>query len=255
MKILVSNDDGYRAEGIARLRAALGRPGRRDGGGAGPQSQRRQQFADARRAAARVRSPSRACYYVHRHAHRLRAPGDLRPVRFRVRHGRVSGINDGPNLGDDVLYSGTVAAAIEGRFLGLPTMAVSLCTSAESRRHFDTGARVARELVAGLLRRPLDPTLMLNVNVPDLPYEQLRGIRRDAARHPPPLRAGAAGTRSAAASTCTGSARRAASQDAGEGTDFHAVAAGLGVGHAAVDRPDAPCGAAGARQLARRRCA
>ena len=89
----------------------------------------------------------------------------------------VSGVNDGPNLGDDVLYSGTVAAAIEGRFLGLPTIAVSLCTGPESGRHFETGAEVARLLVAQLLRKPLDRALILNVNVPDVPFEQLHGFR------------------------------------------------------------------------------
>src|ERR1700746_888173 len=66
----------------------------------------------------------------------------------------VSGVNDGANLGDDVLYSGTVAAAIEGRFLGLPTLAVSLCTGSGGGGHFATGAEVARILVAELLRRP-----------------------------------------------------------------------------------------------------
>src|SRR6202041_1461567 len=59
----------------------------------------------------------------------------------------VSGVNDGPNLGDDVVYSGTVAAAVEGRFLGLPTIAVSLCTGGGAGGHFDTGAEVARQLV------------------------------------------------------------------------------------------------------------
>jgi 5'-nucleotidase len=88
----------------------------------------------------------------------------------------VSGINDGPNLGDDVLYSGTVAAAIEGRFLGLPTVALSLCASADSGHHYDTAARIARQIVSGLLRRPLESELVLNVNVPDLPWQQLRGV-------------------------------------------------------------------------------
>ena len=84
----------------------------------------------------------------------------------------VSGINDGANLGDDVLYSGTVAAAVEGRFLGLPAMAVSLVAPG---RHFATAARVASELMMRLTRTPLHASMILNVNVPDLPYEQLRG--------------------------------------------------------------------------------
>src|SRR6185436_18181670 len=89
----------------------------------------------------------------------------------------VSGVNDGPNLGDDTLYSGTVAAAIEGRFLGLPAIAVSLCIDADSGHHFETGAEVARRLVAQLIRKPPEGPLIFNVNVPDVPLAQLRGFR------------------------------------------------------------------------------
>ena len=139
----------------------------------------------------------------------------------------ASGINDGANLGDDVLYSGTVAAAIEGRFLGLPTIALSLCTLPGGGRHFDTAARVAHRLVAGLLQRPLDAAMILNVNVPDLPYGSLAGYattrlgfrhRSDAvipAQNPkgqPVYWIGPAG----------------AGADAGAGTDFQAVEDGLG---------------------------
>src|SRR5205807_8737979 len=67
----------------------------------------------------------------------------------------VSGVNDGANLGDDVLYSGTVAAAVEGRFLGLPTIAVSLCTGTGGGAHLETGAEVPLRLGAQLLKRPL----------------------------------------------------------------------------------------------------
>ena len=77
-----------------------------------------------------------------------------------------------------MLYSGTVAAALEGRFLGLPTIAVSLCTGVRAGGHFATGAEVARLLVAQLLRKPLQRALILNVNVPGrAPREQLRGFR------------------------------------------------------------------------------
>lgn len=86
----------------------------------------------------------------------------------------VSGINNGPNLGDDVLYSGTVAAAMEGRFLGAPAIAMS-CTEFEPQ-HYETAARVARQLVAKLLREPLPADTILNVNVPDVPYEKLNGV-------------------------------------------------------------------------------
>jgi 5'-nucleotidase len=138
----------------------------------------------------------------------------------------VSGINDGANLGDDVLYSGTVAAAIEGRFLGLPTVAVSLVVGSPTGPHFATAARIARELVLRVMARPLHRSMILNVNVPDLPYEALKGIEvtrlghrhraEDAVRGLDPRGreiywVGAAGK----------------GQDAGPGTDFHAVATGF----------------------------
>ncbi|MCM5704957.1 5'/3'-nucleotidase SurE [Larsenimonas salina] len=85
----------------------------------------------------------------------------------------VSGINHGGNLGDDVLYSGTVAAAMEGRSLGLPAMAVSLC----GKTHFDSAARAARMLVEQTDHLTLPPRSLLNVNVPDLPWAAIKGIR------------------------------------------------------------------------------
>jgi 5'-nucleotidase len=138
----------------------------------------------------------------------------------------VSGVNDGANLGDDVLYSGTVAAAIEGRFLGLTTVAVSLCTEQGGPRHFATAARVAREIVDRLIEAPLDRGMILNVNVPDLPYEQLRGLRatRLGNRHrsEPVIRASDPRGRPVYWIGPAG-----AGQEAGPGTDFHAVAEGF----------------------------
>jgi 5'-nucleotidase len=135
----------------------------------------------------------------------------------------VSGINDGANLGDDVLYSGTVAAAVEGRFLGLPTMALSLVV--RDGGHFETAARVASELVMRLTRTPLHSSMILNVNVPDLPYEQLRGIRatRLGHRHRSESVVRSADPRNRPV-YWVGPAGEGA--DAGEGTDFAAVAAG-----------------------------
>jgi len=135
----------------------------------------------------------------------------------------VSGINDGPNLGDDVLYSGTVAAAIEGRFLGLPAIALSLVL--RDGRHFATAARVAAELLMRLQRSPLHATMILNVNVPDLPYEQLKGYRttRLGQRHRSEPVVPAADPRGRPV-YWVGPAGEGA--DAGEGTDFHAVANG-----------------------------
>ncbi len=135
----------------------------------------------------------------------------------------VSGINNGPNLGDDVLYSGTVAGAMEGRYLGLPAIAVSLV--GKPARHFDTAAQITRRLIAHLERNPLPDDTLLNVNVPDLPAEQI--VSYDATR---------LGFRHKAESMVRqtdpygrpvfwiGPAGEA--QDAGPGTDFHAVANG-----------------------------
>ncbi len=135
----------------------------------------------------------------------------------------VSGINHGANLGDDVIYSGTVAAALEGRFLGLPTVAVSLV--GHKLKHFDTAARVAAELVQKIDRAALAADVVLNVNVPDRPYDELQGIMatRLGFRHKseqilkdrdpygrPIYWVGPAGQ----------------GQDAGEGTDFHAIERG-----------------------------
>ncbi len=88
----------------------------------------------------------------------------------------VSGINNAANLGDDVIYSGTVAAAMEGRFLGLPAIAMSLVTTDHQARHFETAARVAVELVSRLLSDPLPADTILNVNVPDRPWSEVAGF-------------------------------------------------------------------------------
>ena len=93
----------------------------------------------------------------------------------------VSGINTGANLGDDVLYSGTVAAAMEGRFLGLPAMAVSLF--GHDPKHYETAARVVCLLLDGLAGAPLPVDTILNINVPDRPYEQLLGLKTTRLGH------------------------------------------------------------------------
>ena len=85
----------------------------------------------------------------------------------------VAGINHGANLGDDVIYSGTVAAATEGRHLGFPSLAISLV----GRTHFATAAHYAAQLVRGVMVHPLPADQILNVNVPDLPLDQVKGIK------------------------------------------------------------------------------
>ncbi len=223
MKILLSNDDGYHAPGIRVLRQSLARlaevtvcaPDRNRSGASNSLT------LDV---PLRVLEVEPGVFCVQG------TPTDCVHLAitgfFDYEHDMVvSGINDGANLGDDVLYSGTVAAAIEGRFLGLPTLAVSLCAAPGDARHFDTAAAVAHRLVSALLARALEPSLILNVNVPDVPYAALRGYRVTrlgyrhrsepvvAARDPrgrPVYWIGPAGP----------------GQDAGAGTDFAAIAAG-----------------------------
>jgi 5'-nucleotidase len=132
----------------------------------------------------------------------------------------VAGINRGANLGDDVIYSGTVAAAMEGRFLGHPAIAVSL--AGKNGKNFETAAQVVLRLLDKLKRDPLPADTILNVNVPDVPLDQLAGYEatRLGHRHKaepvicaadphgnPIYWVGAPGPEA----------------DAGEGTDFHAV--------------------------------
>jgi 5'-nucleotidase len=132
----------------------------------------------------------------------------------------MTGINAGSNLGDDVWYSGTVAAAMEGRFLGLPAVAVSL--TGEYYNHYKTAGIVAQQIMQHILKDPLPKTTILNVNVPDVAYGDLRGfeVTRLGTRHcaEPTIRqidprghpiywVGPAG----------------AEQDAGPGTDFYAI--------------------------------
>ena len=136
----------------------------------------------------------------------------------------VSGINAGANLGDDVLYSGTVAAATEGRFLGFPAVAISM--ESHNPEHYETGARVALEIVNLLSSHPMNVSSILNVNVPDVPYDKLKGYQTTRLGHrhkaepvvqstdprgKPIYWVGPAG----------------AEQDAGPGTDFHAVKEGF----------------------------
>ena len=138
----------------------------------------------------------------------------------------VSGINSAANLGDDVIYSGTVAAAMEGRFLGLPAIAMSLVTGENSGHHYATAADAAARITTRLLVDPLPADTILNVNVPDLPAAEINGfevtrlghrhraeacIREVDPRGRPLWWIGPAGPE----------------QDAGPGTDFDAVRRGF----------------------------
>lgn len=172
MKILLSNDDGYDAPGLMTLYDALTQVGE-----------------------VTVVAPERNC------SGSSNALSLRKPIRIRTRENGffsvdgtpadcvhlavtgmlefepdivVSGINNGSNLGDDVIYSGTVAAAIEGRFLRLPALAVSL--SGEQLNHFDTAARVVLKLLENIQGHPYSEHCLLNINVPDIPFDNLNGF-------------------------------------------------------------------------------
>ena len=219
MKILLSNDDGYRAEGILCLARYLRELG--DVITVAPELNR----SGASNSLTldmplRVTQVEDKVYYVNgtpTDCVHLAVTGLLDEEPDMV----VSGINDGANLGDDVLYSGTVAAAMEGRFLGLPALAVSLVSRGAG--HFETAARVTLDILRRMQSDPLPRDAILNVNVPDVSESELHGwaATRLGHRHraepvvpgedPRGRRiywVGAAGPEA----------------DAGPGTDFHAVA-------------------------------
>ncbi|MDY4297870.1 MULTISPECIES: 5'/3'-nucleotidase SurE [unclassified Xanthomonas] len=138
----------------------------------------------------------------------------------------VSGINNSANLGDDVIYSGTVSAAMEGRFLGLPAVAVSLVSHNHDPRHFQTAARAAVEIVAQLKADPLPADTILNVNVPDLPWQEIKGfeVTRLGNRHRSEPCLPQTDPRGGTVYWIGPAGRE---QDAGPGTDFHAVRTGF----------------------------
>ncbi|MBK1643846.1 5'/3'-nucleotidase SurE [Thiocapsa imhoffii] len=221
MKILVSNDDGYQSPGLIRLADALSELGEvlvvapeRDRSGASNSLTLDVPLRASRMLNGFIRVDGTPTDCVHL---ALTGLTDVDPDLV------VAGINHGPNLGDDVLYSGTVAAATEGRFLGLPAIAVSM--AAHEPRHLETGAAVAVRLVSRLREAPLESSVILNVNVPDVPYDQLKGFlaTRLGHRHKAEPVIAARDPRGRAI-YWVGPA--GPEQDAGPGTDFHAVRAG-----------------------------
>jgi 5'-nucleotidase len=132
----------------------------------------------------------------------------------------LSGINWGPNMGDDTIYSGTVAAAMEGYLLGVPAIALSLASF--EGKHFATAARIARTLAERFRDRPFGAPVLLNVNVPDVPWEELKGMRitRLGRRHKAEPVVKQVSPRG---ETVYWVGAAGAAADAGEGTDFHAV--------------------------------
>jgi 5'-nucleotidase len=220
MRILLSNDDGYFAPGLAILAESLSQLGdvivvapERDRSGASNSLTLDRPLFVRRSANGFLFVNGTPTDCVH-----LAVTGLLEDLPDMV----VSGINLGANMGDDTIYSGTVAAATEGYLLGIPSIALSL-TSKEGR-HFDTAARVARELVQKFQRSPLREPTLLNVNVPDVPYETLAGmeVTRLGKRHKaePVIK-----TTNPRGQTVYWVGAAGGAQDAGPGTDFSAVAA------------------------------
>jgi 5'-nucleotidase len=222
MHILISNDDGYRAQGIVCLAQAVESVAKvtvvapdRDRSGASNSLTLDSPL--------RARTAENGFTYVEgtpTDCVHLAITGLLDEEPDMV----VSGINAGANLGDDVIYSGTVAAAMEGRFLGLPAIAVSMVS--HQPEHYATAAQVVLDLLKRIKSHPVPPETILNVNVPDLAYAALQGwqvtrlgnrhkaeavVRQTDPRGRPIYWVGPAGSE----------------QDAGPGTDFHAVRHGF----------------------------
>jgi 5'-nucleotidase len=221
MYILLSNDDGYLAKGLSTLADALR-----------PYADISVVAPDKNRSAASnsltLEMPLRAHETENGFIKVDGTPTDCVHLAITGLLNKepdmvIAGINHGSNLGDDVLYSGTVAAATEGRFLGLPAMAISLAS--HDPVHFETAAHVAVTLLQQLIKQSLPKDTLLNVNVPDMPIEALKGYQatRLGQRH-----------KSEPVITATDPRGRliywvgppGAEQDAGPGTDFYAINAG-----------------------------
>ncbi|MBQ4831959.1 5'/3'-nucleotidase SurE [Pseudoalteromonas sp. MMG010] len=218
MKILLSNDDGVNAKGIAVLYSALTKiadvtlvaPDRNCSGASNSLTLINPlRSTTLENGFISVNGTPTDC--VHLGVNQL---VDEKPDLV------VAGINHGANLGDDTLYSGTVAAATEGRHLGLPAIAVSLCS--HDGTYFETAAQVTVNIIKGLASHPLPKDQILNLNVPDIPYDDLKGVKvtRLGARHK--------------AETMTKQTdpwgrdiywygSLGSESDAGEGTDFNAI--------------------------------
>jgi 5'-nucleotidase len=219
MRILISNDDGYFAPGLACLAEHLAKIAdvvvvapERDRSGASNSLTLDRPL--------KLRRAANGFYYVNgtpTDCVHMAVTGMLDQQPDMV----VSGINSGANMGDDTIYSGTVAAATEGFLLGIPSIAVSLM--GKEFVYYDTAARIVAELVQRFDRQKNSHPWLFNVNVPDVPHDQLQGVKvtRLGKRHKaePVVKASDPHGETV---YWVGAAGRA--QDAGEGTDFHAVA-------------------------------
>ncbi len=220
MKILVCNDDGIHAQGLTCLVEHLKEVGEvvvvapdRDRSGVSN--------------SLTLSMPLRVTHLKENHTQVAGTPTDC--IHLALTGGLshepdivVSGINNTENLGDDVFYSGTVGAAMEGRFLGLPSIAVSMVNLDNKSNNFETAAQVTRQLLTHLKKKPLPNDLLLNVNVPDCPFDDLKGtkITRLGRRHRPEAIVKAADPRGR---DIYWIGQVGAPFDCGAGTDFHAV--------------------------------
>ncbi len=219
MHILISNDDGYFAPGLACLTEHLSALAtvvvvapERDRSGASNSLTLDRPL--------KLRQAANGFYYVNgtpTDCVHLAVTGMLEQQPDMV----ISGINAGANMGDDTIYSGTVAAATEGFLLGIPSIAVSL--AGEKLMHYETAAQVVVKLVQRFIQQPHSQPWLLNVNVPDVPQQQLQGmeVTRLGKRHKaePVIKAD-----NPHGETVYWVGRAGKAQDAGEGTDFHALA-------------------------------
>lgn len=218
MRILISNDDGYFAPGLACLAEHLAKIAEivvvapeRDRSGASNSLTLDRPL--------KLRKAASGFYYVNgtpTDCVHLAVTGMLDYQPDMV----VSGINAGANMGDDTIYSGTVAAATEGYLLGIPALAVSLV--GRDLTHYETAARVAADLVQRFDGQTHQSPWLLNLNVPDVPFEQLQGmeVTRLGKRHKaePVIKA-----QSPSGETVYWVGAAGKAQDAGEGTDFNAL--------------------------------
>lgn len=218
MRILLSNDDGYFAPGLACLAEALSAiaeiivvaPERdRSGASNSLTLDRPLHLHKAHNGFYYVNGTPTDC--VH-----LAVTGMLDNLPDMV----VSGINAGANMGDDTIYSGTVAAATEGFLLGIPSLAVSL--NSASSKNFSTAARVAADMVQRFKDNKFHEPILLNINVPDIPYEKLQGmeVTRLGRRHKAEA---VVKSQTPRGETVYWVGAAGPAQDAGEGTDFFSI--------------------------------
>jgi 5'-nucleotidase len=221
MNILLSNDDGVFAEGIACLYRHLAQkhnvtviaPDRNCSGMSNALSlQHPLRIQEVGNGFFSVNGTPSDCVHLGINAFMQQEPDLV-----------VSGINHGANLGDDVIYSGTVAAATEGRYMGLPAIAVSLAS--RKGEHFDTAARLTASFIDDLAEHPLERDHIINMNVPDVAYEDIKGyqVTRLGRRHRAETMVK---QKDPAGRTIYWYGMIGPEQDAGQGTDFYAVSQG-----------------------------